>query len=157
LLLLTNNPPGFIDTEPLNTWVLESKDPNRVEPVTKSTLDVIVCTTNVCAVKLPATVNVFAKDAVAAETAFDADCAKATNDAVAANDAEAIEPEMEMPPEAVIPPLIFTLPDTVSEPVTTGKYEIIIIYFLVLAAMISTTYKCFFICLSFKFKFFTYI
>jgi hypothetical protein len=102
--------------------VLAAIDPNRVEPVTKSTLDVIVCTTNVCAVKLPATVNVFANDAVCAETAFDADCAKATNDAVEAYDAEAIEPEMDMPPEAVIPPLTSKLPDTVSEPVTIGKY-----------------------------------
>jgi hypothetical protein len=98
---------------------LPSIDPNRVEPVTKSTLDVIVCTTSVCAVNVFLTKKLSADDAV---IAFDADCAKATNDAVAAYDAEAIEPEMEMPPEAVIPPLIFTLPDTVSEPVTTGKY-----------------------------------
>jgi hypothetical protein len=114
-----------------------NEDPNLVEPVTKSTLDVIVCTTKVCAVNVPATVKLFANDAVTAETAFDADCAKATNDAVEANDAdsafatndaveandaEVIEPEIVMLPEVVILPLTFILPSTVSEPVTIGKY-----------------------------------
>jgi hypothetical protein len=64
--------------------VFPNIDPNLVDPVTKSTLDVIVCTTNVCAVNVPATVNAFANEAVCAETAFDADTAKATNDAVCA-------------------------------------------------------------------------
>ncbi len=50
-----------------------NKDPNWVEPVTKSTDEVIVCTTKVCAVNVPATVNAFANDAVWAITALDAD------------------------------------------------------------------------------------
>jgi hypothetical protein len=99
--------------------VLEAKDPNLVEPVTKSTELVIVCTTNVCAVKVPATVNAFANDAVAAETAFDADCAKATNDAVAAYDDDATEPDSVMLPEVII------LPVTVSEPDIVGELSII--------------------------------
>jgi hypothetical protein len=99
--------------------VFPNIDPNRVEPVTKSTELVIVCTTNVCAVKLPATVNAFANDAVAAETAFDADCAKATNDAVAAYDADAIEPD------SVILPEVNILPVTVSEPDIVGELSII--------------------------------
>jgi len=36
--------------------VLESEEPNLVLPVTKSTLLVIVCTTNVCAVIVPVAV-----------------------------------------------------------------------------------------------------
>jgi hypothetical protein len=99
--------------------VLEAKDPNLVDPVTKSTELVIVCTTNVCAVKVEATVNAFANDAVAAETAFDADCAKATNDAVSAYDADATEPDSVMLPEVII------LPVTVSEPDIVGELSII--------------------------------
>ena len=98
-------------------------DPNRVLPVTKSTELVIVCTTNVCAVKVEATVNAFANDAVAEETAFDADCAKATNDAVAAYDADAIEPDSVMLPELII------LPVTVSEPDIVGELSIILFVF----------------------------
>jgi hypothetical protein len=75
-------------TLPVNWCVSAAIDPNLVLPVTKSTLDVIVCTTIVCAVNVPATVKLFANDAVTAETAFDADCAKATNDAVEANEEE---------------------------------------------------------------------
>ena len=104
--------------------MLEAKDPNLVEPVTKSTELVIVYTTNVCAVKVEATVNAFANDAVSAETAFDADCAKATNDAVSAYDADAIEPDSVMLPEAII------LPVTVSEPDIVGELSIILNYFL---------------------------
>jgi hypothetical protein len=37
--------------------VLAAIDPNLVLPVTKSTDEVIVCTTNVCAIILPATVK----------------------------------------------------------------------------------------------------
>jgi hypothetical protein len=103
--------------------VLESKDPNRVEPVTKSTELVIVCTTNVCAVSVPATVKASAYDAVCAETAFDADCAKATNDAVSANDADATEPDSVMLPEVII------LPVTVSEPDIVGELSIIYLFF----------------------------
>ncbi len=111
-------------TEPVNWWVLVlNDDPNRVEPVTKSTELVIVCTTNVCAVKVPATVNVFANDAVSAETAFDADCAKATNDSVEANDADATEPDSVMLPEVNI------LPVTVSEPDIVGELSIILFIF----------------------------
>ena len=36
--------------------MLESEEPNLVLPVTKSTLLVIVCTTNVCAVIVPVAV-----------------------------------------------------------------------------------------------------
>ena len=128
-------------TDPVKACVLANNDPNRVEPVTKSTELVIVCTTNVCAVKVEATVNAFANDAVAAETAFDADCAKATNDAVcavstkdavcaakafdalAANDAEATEPDSVILPEAMM------LPVTVSEPETYGELSIILFIF----------------------------
>jgi hypothetical protein len=121
--------------------VFPNIDPNRVDPVTKSTELVIVCTTNVCAVKVEATVNVFANDAVAEETAFDADCAKATNDAVcalatndavcakatndavAAYDADATEPDSVMLPELII------LPVTVSEPDIVGELSIILFVF----------------------------
>ena len=98
-------------------------DPNRVEPVTKSTDDVIVCTTNVCAVNVFLTNKLSAEDAVAAETAFDADCAKATNDAVAAYDAEATEPDSVILPDAII------LPVTVSEPEMYGELSIILFVF----------------------------
>ena len=108
---------------PVNTCVLSIIDPNLVLPVIKLTLLVIVCTTNVCAVKVEATVNAFANDAVAAETAFDADCAKATNDAVAAYDADATEPDSVMLPEAII------LPVTVSEPDIVGELSIILFVF----------------------------
>jgi hypothetical protein len=47
--------------------VLDNVDPNLVLPVTKSTDEVIVCTTNVCAVNVDATVNESAYDAVAAD------------------------------------------------------------------------------------------
>jgi hypothetical protein len=89
-LLLTANAVDepLILTDPVIFIVSILNDPNLVLPVTKSTLDVIVCTTNVCAVNVPATVKLFANDAVCAETAFDADCAKATNDAVEANEEE---------------------------------------------------------------------
>jgi len=46
--------------------VLELKVPKRVEPVTKSTLDVIVCTTIFCAVKVPLTKKLSALEAVIA-------------------------------------------------------------------------------------------
>jgi hypothetical protein len=87
--------------------VLESKDPNRVDPVTKSTELVIVCTTNVCAVKLPATVNALANDAVCAF------------DALSAYDADATEPD------SVILPEVNILPVTVSEPDIVGELSII--------------------------------
>jgi hypothetical protein len=44
-------------TEPVNSWVLVDSEPNLVEPVIKLTLDVIVCTTSVCAVIGPVTVK----------------------------------------------------------------------------------------------------
>jgi hypothetical protein len=86
-------------------------DPNRVDPVTKSTELVIVCTTNVCAVKLPATVNAFANDAVCAF------------DALSAYDADATEPDSVMLPEVII------LPVTVSEPDIVGELSIILFVF----------------------------
>ena len=47
-----------IKTLPVNWCVLVlNDDPNLVDPVTKSTLDVIVCTTNVCAVIEPVTIK----------------------------------------------------------------------------------------------------
>ncbi len=65
---VTANDP-LIETLPVNWWVLEVVDPKRVEPVTKSTLDVIVCTTIFCAVKVPLTVKLSAEDAVVAVVA----------------------------------------------------------------------------------------
>jgi hypothetical protein len=82
-------------------------DPNRVEPVTKSTELVIVCTTNVCAVSVPLVKKLSAEDAVAAF------------DALSAYDADAIEPDSVMLPEVII------LPVTVSEPDIVGELSII--------------------------------
>ena len=53
-------------TEPVNWCVLEMMLPKWVDPVTKSTELVIVCTTIVCAVRVPLTRNESAEDAVAA-------------------------------------------------------------------------------------------
>jgi hypothetical protein len=53
--------------------VFPAIDPFRVDPVTKSIDEVIVCTFIVCAVKVPLTVRLSADDAVAANdelTAF---------------------------------------------------------------------------------------
>jgi hypothetical protein len=61
--------------------VLVSKVPKRVEPVTKSVDDVIVCATIVCAVRVPLTKKLSADDAVAAN---DADTAFNIKDDVAA-------------------------------------------------------------------------
>ena len=65
---VTANDP-LILTRPVNSWVLELKVPNLVEPVTKSTLDVIVWTTIFCAVKVPLTVKLSAEEAVTAVVA----------------------------------------------------------------------------------------
>ena len=78
-------------TEPVNWWVFDNKLPKRVDPVTKSILEVMVWTTIVWAVRVPLTVKLSAEDAVDANeelTAFrtyDAVCAFWTNDAVWAN------------------------------------------------------------------------
>jgi hypothetical protein len=69
---------------PVNTCVLATNDPKRVDPVIKLTDEVIVCTTNVCAVNVPATVNAFANDDVTAEVANDELTAFKTYDAVVA-------------------------------------------------------------------------
>jgi hypothetical protein len=53
-------------TDPVNTCVLSNNDPNLVDPVTKSTDEVIVCTTNVCAVNVFLTVKASADEAVCA-------------------------------------------------------------------------------------------
>ena len=53
-------------TEPVNSCVLEMMLPKWVDPVTKSTELVIVCTTIVCAVRVPLTRNESPEDAVAA-------------------------------------------------------------------------------------------
>ena len=53
--------------------MFDNKDPNLVEPVTKSTDEVIVCTTIVCAIRVPLTKKSSAEDAVDANeelTAF---------------------------------------------------------------------------------------
>jgi hypothetical protein len=47
--------------------VLANIDPKLVDPVITLTDEVIVCTTNVCAVNVDATVNESAYDAVAAD------------------------------------------------------------------------------------------
>jgi hypothetical protein len=79
----TANDP-VIPTLPVNACVLANKLPKRVDPVTKSTDDVIVCTTNVVAVNVPATVNAFANDEVTAVVANDALTAFNAWDAVTA-------------------------------------------------------------------------
>jgi len=93
--------------------VLESKEPNWVLPVTKSTELVIVCTTNVCAVNVPATVKALANED---DAAYDAEVATTAYDAVVANDAV---PDND-PLTTVIGPFIVTLPDTANEPVMVG-------------------------------------
>jgi hypothetical protein len=82
--------------------VLANKLPNLVDPVTKSTDEVIVCTTNVCAVNVFLTNKLSAEDAVNAVVAIDA------------------VPDIVPPPAIVIDPLILILPDTDSEPVIVG-------------------------------------
>ena len=123
LVITANEPVILID--PVNWWVLAVNDPKRVDPVTKSIDEVIVCTTNVCAVNVFATVNVFANEAVAAVvaftayeavvvfTAYEAVVAFTAYDAVVvlvAYDDDAIEPD------TVIPPVDVILPDTVILP-----------------------------------------
>ena len=53
-----------IPTLPVNWWVLVNELPKRVDPVTKSVDEVIVCTTIVCAVRVPLTIKLSALDAV---------------------------------------------------------------------------------------------
>ena len=60
-------------TLPVNWCVFANKLPNLVEPVTNSCDEVIVCTTIVWAVKVPATVKLFAYDDVAANDALNTD------------------------------------------------------------------------------------
>jgi hypothetical protein len=53
--------------------MLDDKDPNLLDPVTKAVEDVIVCATIVCAVRVLLTVKLSAEEAVAAKeelTAF---------------------------------------------------------------------------------------
>ena len=57
-------------TEPVNWWVLDNKLPKRVDPVTKSILEVIVWATIVWAVSVPLTVKLSAEDAVAENEAL---------------------------------------------------------------------------------------
>ena len=52
MLPFTANDPVTV-TLPVNSCVLVNKLPNLVDPVTNSTDDVIVCTTNLCAVIVP--------------------------------------------------------------------------------------------------------
>ncbi len=61
-----------ISTDPVNSWVLLCNVPNRVDPVTNSVDEVIVCATIVCAVSVPRTVKSSADDAVAAYDALTA-------------------------------------------------------------------------------------
>jgi hypothetical protein len=132
--------------DPVNTCVLSIIDPNLVLPVTKSTLDVIVCTTNVCAVNVDATVNAFAKDAVCAETAFDADCAKATNEAVCAkatNEAvAAYDADKAFEPE--ITPVVVIAPEElidirVVEPLTNVTLPLASVFMMLAKPLISLT------------------
>ena len=51
------NPEPVINTDPVNTWVFDKSLPNLFEPLEKTTLDVTVCTTSVCAVNVPVDVN----------------------------------------------------------------------------------------------------
>ena len=73
--------------------MLDNELPNLVEPVTKSMLEVIVCATIVCAVRVPLTVKLSADDAVeendavvalAAFVANEADTAFVANEALTA-------------------------------------------------------------------------
>ena len=69
-LLIPIEPVTF--TEPVNTWVLDNELPNTLDPELYSVDAVTVCTTNVCAVKIPATLKLFAKDDVWAYDALTA-------------------------------------------------------------------------------------
>ena len=80
-----------IPTDPVNACVLANKLPKRVDPVTKSTDEVIVCTTNVVAVNVPATVKAGENDAV---VAYDALAAFKTYDAVVAAAADVANDEL---------------------------------------------------------------
>jgi hypothetical protein len=64
--LVTTAKDPVILTEPVKACVFPNIDPNLVEPVTKSTDEVIVCTTNVCAVNVFLTVKASADEAVCA-------------------------------------------------------------------------------------------
>jgi hypothetical protein len=83
--------------------------PNTLDPLEYRTLDVIVCTTNVCAVNVPLVKKLSADDAVAAN---DADVAVPENDPV--------NPAVDVKLPLNIAGPIFVnvpLPDTVNEPV----------------------------------------
>ena len=63
LELLTAKLPVTL-TEPVNSWVFDNKLPKRVDPVTKSILEVMVWAIIVWAVRVPLTVKLSAEDAV---------------------------------------------------------------------------------------------
>ena len=61
-----------IETLPVNSWVLVNNVPKRVDPVTKSMLEVMVWATIVCAVNVPLTKKLSAEEAVDANEALTA-------------------------------------------------------------------------------------
>ena len=104
-----------IVTLPVNWCVLVSCVPNLVDPVTKSTDDVIVCTTRVCAVIVLLTRR-FDAVAFCLITKLSADDAVAANDALTAlstNEAVvALSAQLEVPNKDPVIPA-----DTLREPV----------------------------------------
>ena len=117
LLLLNKKLDPVIKTLPVNAWVFERLLPNILDPDEYSTLEVIVWTTNFCAVIVPATVKLSAYDAV---TAFVA------NDDVPCNDPVKPRVAIILPVTLILPLNTLKLPDKIFIlflAVKSDKYE----------------------------------